>query len=99
MGLVGESTLPDDRAAMILLLQLARVRPLTEPAPLPDTDQQDRRLALERRSRELHRLLKKVMSDRALLLDQQDGQSGYRNAVELQVGRLQSLGLLDLFAA
>ncbi|MBB4766041.1 DUF3732 domain-containing protein [Amorphoplanes digitatis] len=96
VGLVGESTLPDDRAAMILLLQLARVRPLTEPAPLPDTDQQDRRLALERRSRELHRLLKKVMSDRALLLDQQDGQSGYRNAVELQVGRLQSLGLLDL---
>ncbi|MEV4630788.1 DUF3732 domain-containing protein [Micromonospora sp. NPDC049523] len=95
IGLV-DTDLPEDRAGIILLLQEARLRPAQEPPALPDTVQQDRRIELERSSLDLHRKLKRVLSDRRLLLDQDDGQRGYDGALVLQIGRLESLGLLDI---
>jgi hypothetical protein len=86
-----------DRAVLVRTLQGARTAPPATSRPAStDTAEQDRRFALERRRAALRTDLRRTMSDRALLLDQRDGEGGYEEALQLQVGRLESLNLLDL---
>jgi hypothetical protein len=96
VGLAGEtaSTGRADRGALVATLQAARHAPEPAVPDLPDAAEQDRRRSLERIRDELRAELLRLIDDRALLLDQRDGESGYLNAVTLQAGRLESLGLL-----
>lgn len=84
-----------DRTALIATLQAARHAPEPAVPDLPDAAEQDRRRELERTRDELRAELLHLIDERALLLDQRDGENGYVNAVALQTGRLESLGLLD----
>jgi hypothetical protein len=84
-----------DRTELVEVLQAARhARVLDPPAPA-DRAEQERRHALERDRDAALETLRRVMADRDLLLDQRDGESGYADALQLQAGRLTSLGLLD----
>jgi len=98
-GLVPDEDIAD-RAVLVRTLQGARTarRPDHQPLSSGDPARQDRYLALQRQSRELHRDLQQVLSDRALLLDERNEESDYELALQLQAGRLASLGLFD-FAA
>jgi hypothetical protein len=89
-----------DRLVLVRTLQGARTarRPDQLPPGAGDPGRQDRYLTLERRTRVLYRELQQVLADRALLLDQRDEESGYEQALQLQAGRLASLGLFDLAA-
>jgi len=95
-GLVPDEGITD-RAVLVRTLQGARTarRPDRQPLSSGDPARQDRYLALQRTSRELHRNLQQVLSDRALLLDQRNEESDYEQALQLQEGRLASLGLFD----
>jgi hypothetical protein len=99
VGLVPDQDITD-RLVLVRTLQGARTarKPDQLPPGAGDPARQDRYLTLERRTRELHRDLQQVLADRALLLDQRDEETGYEQALQLQAGRLASLGLFD-FAA
>ena len=90
-----------DRAVLVRTLQGARTarRPDQQPVSMGDPARQDRYLALERRTRELHRDLQQVLADRALLLNQRNEESDYEQALQLQSGRLASIGLFDFAEA
>ncbi len=95
-GLVPDQDITD-RLVLVRTLQGARTarKPDVLPPGAGDPGRQDRYFALERRTRELNRELQQVLADRALLLDQRDEESGYEQALQLQAGRLASLGLFD----
>jgi hypothetical protein len=97
VGLIdaNESIDRTDRDALIATLQAARHAPEPAAPALPDPEEQDRRRELERSGDELRAELLRLLDERALLLDQRAGESGYLGAVTLQAGRLTSLGLLD----
>ena len=99
-GLVPDEDITD-RAVLVRTLQGARTarKPERQPLSAGDPARQDRYLALDRRTRELHRDLQQVLSDRALLLDQRNEESDYEQALQLQTGRLASLGLFDFATA
>jgi hypothetical protein len=95
VGLVPDVDI-SDRANLVRTLQGARaIPPAVSESRLADTVQQDRRFALERQRASLRADLRRTMSERSLLLDQRDGEGGYEQALELQIGRLESLNLLD----
>ena len=96
VGLVPDDDIPD-RDVLVRTLQGARVRSSEAAVTAPaETASQDRRLALERRRSELRAELRRLMADRALLLDQREGEGGYGEALQLQIGRLESLNLFDV---
>lgn len=99
-GLVPDEDITD-RAVLVRTLQGARTarKPERQPLSAGDPARQDRHLALDRRTRELHRDLQQVLSDRALLLDQRNEESDYEQALQLQTGRLASLDLFDFATA
>ena len=84
-----------DRATLIATLQAARRAPEPTIPVLADHGEQDRRRELERTRENQRTELLRLTDERALLLDQRDGEDGYTNAVSLQAGRLTSLGLLE----
>ncbi|MEN3539651.1 DUF3732 domain-containing protein [Microbispora sp. ZYX-F-249] len=84
-----------DHAQLIRVLQAARVPAPRERQASEVLQEQDRRVALERERDALQRALRRVMSERALLLDQRDGLGGYEESLELQISRLSSLDLID----
>lgn len=95
VGLIVEQEIPD-RLTLVRVLQGARLAPPQGPPPaVDDVAQQDRHISLERQAQALRADLARVMADRALLLDQRDGETDYEKAVQLQTGRLASLGLID----
>jgi hypothetical protein len=63
-----------------------------------DLRSQDRFVALEDQARALRSDLQRILSDRALLLDERSGESDYEGSIQLQVARLHSLDLIE-FAA
>lgn len=94
VGLVPDVDIAD-RAELVRTLQGARVARLAASRPvLPDQESQDRRRRLDAERRTLRDDLRRTMADRELLLDQRDGEGGYEHALNLQVGRLESLNLL-----
>jgi len=93
VGLTDAANLTD-RTELVATLQAARHAPQPEAPRLPDPREQDRRRDLEHTRDDLRAELSRLMDDRALLLDQSDGEGGYRQAVALQAGRLTSLDLL-----
>jgi len=99
-GLVPDEDITD-RLVLVRTLQGARTarRPDRQPPSNGDPARQNRYIALERRSRELDRDLQQVLADRALLLNQRDEESDYEQALQLQEGRLASIGLFDFDAA
>ncbi|WP_169983550.1 DUF3732 domain-containing protein [Microbispora sp. H10836] len=96
VGLIAEQEVTD-RLRLVRVLQGARVAPPPQqPRPaVDDIAQQDQYIALERQAQTLRADLGRVMADRALLLDQRDGETDYEEALQLQAGRLASLGLID----
>lgn len=99
-GLIADAE-TGDRAALIRTLQGARIArpPAPEPVSADNLGRQDRFVALEGRARALGRDLQEVLASRALLLDQRNEESDYEQSLQLQAGRLASLGLLELGAA
>ena len=96
VGLVPDEDITD-RTVLVRTLQGARTAPQQEQRP-PATDdvaRQDRYIALENRARRLRLDLKRVMADRALLLDHRSEESDYEESLQLQTGRLASLNLID----
>jgi Protein of unknown function (DUF3732) len=95
-GLVPDQGIAD-RNTVIGTLQAARIgRQPDQLAPrTDDIARQDRYVALESRARALRADLDRVLSDRALLLDQRSEESGYEQSLQLQAGRLTSLNLID----
>ena len=83
-----------DRSELIATLHAARFAAPPRAAELADFEQQERRIGLEREREELRRDLRALMADRSLLLEQQQRQSSYVDALTQQTGRLTSLNLL-----
>lgn len=74
----------------------ALAQALDAPAPPPPPrDEQDRRRELELQRRHLRDELRATAEERALLLDQSEGERAYIRAVTGQIGRLATLGLVD----
>ncbi|MEV6986503.1 DUF3732 domain-containing protein [Sphaerisporangium sp. NPDC051017] len=96
VGLVSEDEITD-RLSLVRVLQGARVAPPPEQRRpvIDDIAQQDRYVALERRALTVRSELARVMDDRALLLAHRSEESDYGDALQLQVGRLASLGLIE----
>jgi hypothetical protein len=91
-----DGDLPTTRAGLVSSLVTAREAPAPSILPSDDTAEQDRQQSLAA-ARDVAVLeLRRVLADRALLLEQSRGEDGYRAAIELQVGRLTSLGLLEV---
>jgi hypothetical protein len=83
------------RSELVNVLRAARhAVPVAETSLLDSVDY-ERRRALERTRDDTLTELRRVTADRALLLEQRDGETGYADALQLQAGRLTSLGLLD----
>jgi hypothetical protein len=83
------------RAEMISVLTAARQAPAPDMPPPLDPADQDRRRALEQQRDEAMSSLRQLTADRDLLLEQSASEAGYVDAIELQAGRLASLGLLE----
>lgn len=95
VGLVA-GPLPEDRTDLVAGLSAARQAPPPPPTVRDDAAAQDRRQALEVERDTALSDLRRALADRELLLDQNRGAAGYEAALELQAGRLTSLGLLGL---
>lgn len=83
----------DYRAAALSILYAAQV---ARPQPLdPDADirAQDERRRLEANLERLHNELNRAIANRDLLLDQRGGETEYSASLQVQAGRLESIGL------
>jgi hypothetical protein len=98
-GLVPDEDITD-RIVLVRTLQGARIARQEDQRPpsVGDVARQDRYVALESRARALRSDLQRILADRALLLDERNGESDYEQSMQLQVGRLSSLNLLELTA-
>jgi hypothetical protein len=72
------------RAEMINVLAAARQAKAPDMSPPLDSADQNRRRALEQERDEALSLLRQLMADRELLLEQSGGEAGYAEAVKLQ---------------
>jgi hypothetical protein len=99
VGLVPDEDITDP-ILLIRRLQGARIarQPDQRPLTVGDVARQDRYMALESRAQTLRSDLQRILADRALLLDERNGSSDYEQSMQLQVGRLDSLNLIE-FAA
>jgi hypothetical protein len=99
VGLVPDEDITDP---ILLIRRLHGARIARQPdqrAPtVGDVARQDRYMALESRAQTLRSDLQRILADRALLLDERNGESDYEQSMQLQVGRLDSLNLIG-FAA
>ncbi|MED7926261.1 DUF3732 domain-containing protein [Nonomuraea sp. LP-02] len=93
LGLV-DSEQPPDRANMIGHLYSA-VTAISAPVT-PDRETADRVSALQRDRDDLRDRLRSVMAEREVLLQQNDTETGFTGAVQIQTARLTSLNLLAL---
>ena len=91
--------LPEVRSELVSTLIAAREAPASAPAPSDDAAEQDRRQELLAARDAAVDELRRALADRALLLEQDRSANGYQAAIELQAGRLTSLGLLAPTAA
>lgn len=94
VGLIA-GPLPDDRGELVAILTAARQAPSPPPTLTDDAAVQDRVQALKAERDTALDDLRRALDDRGLLLEQNRGAAGYESALELQAGRLTSLGLLD----
>lgn len=92
VGLVADVEVAD-RSNLVRTLQGARTAQLV-PAPLDDPAAQDRRLELQTSRDELRAELRRVMDDRALLLNETQAANGFAQALQQQQSRLTVLDLL-----
>jgi len=86
--------LPDTRAELVSALAAAREAPTPPPVVADDVATQDRQQALQAEREAAFDQLRRMLADRELLLEQNRTAVGYEAALELQAGRLTSLGLL-----
>lgn len=96
VGLVPDEDITDHNV-LVRALQNARTarRPDPTSPSIGDLARQDRYIALEVRTRALRADLQRIMADRALLLAQRNEETEYEQALQLQVGRLGSLNLIE----
>jgi hypothetical protein len=83
--------------AILLLEEAVRTKPVVDPLGRPDREIDIftwRRHDLTREQTRLRNALRGIARDRQLLLEAGDGEDGYREATERQIGRLTSLNLL-----
>jgi hypothetical protein len=90
-GLVGAA----DIQGRTEIIEALRAALRAQPAELPLDDQQiERRRELERQRSELRQALRNATDQRTLLEEQNGGEQNYRNVVNTQLARLQSIDLL-----
>jgi hypothetical protein len=94
VGLTAVAEAPS-AAAVLQILTRVRYSGAAPVEPSKDLDLQDNLRELDRRRVELEDDLSAALADRALLLDRRDGARGFEGALELQIGRLTPLELLD----
>ena len=97
VGLTPVGTAETRTDALRLLEEAARTKPGIDTPNQPDGDvgaSTLRRHGLAQEQTRLRNALRGIARDRDLLLETGDGENGYREASELQLGRLNSLNLL-----
>lgn len=93
VGLVA-GPIPEGRSELVSTLITAREASEPAPTPTDDVAEQDRREELLATRNAAVDELRRALADRELLIEQNRSANDYQAAIELQAGRLTSLGLL-----